>query len=144
MSKQLMVGNQLGKMSSAAAATFLMEKFPLDDPNYGEAFKVMAHRSWKRPDQIRLARFYLRKMPFATAKPYEVFASFMALPILISIVKEVLSAKPDDRQFVAYHVTPVLKNNVKSEADRSIVDQFLNELNASDAQPDMMTMRHTF
>ncbi|MRW83043.1 hypothetical protein GJ698_02930 [Pseudoduganella sp. FT26W] len=61
------------------AATFLLEAFPLEALNHSEAFCVMVHSSWKRDDQIRLARSYLSKIPFASAMPYEAFASFMSL-----------------------------------------------------------------
>jgi hypothetical protein len=61
------------------AATFLLEAFPLEALNHSEAFCVMVHSSWKRDDQIRLARCYLRKMPFASATPYREFASLMSL-----------------------------------------------------------------
>jgi hypothetical protein len=137
MSNQAMIESKLKGLPSDEAATLLMETFPVEASNYSEAFKVMLHRSWKRSDQIRLARFYLRKMPFANSKPYEAFASFMSLPTLISVVKEALSNKPNDRQFVAYYVTPVLKKSIKTENDRYIVNQFIVELDAdgSKARP---------
>ncbi|MGV7206627.1 hypothetical protein ACLB1G_02095 [Oxalobacteraceae bacterium A2-2] len=115
-------------LSSRDAATLLMERYPADTASCGAAFTVMAHRSWKRPDQIRLARFYLRNMPFASAKPYEVLASFMSLPSLISAVKDALPSNADDLKLVAYHVAPVLRRNAKTERDRHAVDAFLAQL----------------
>lgn len=131
MSNQAKIENKLKGLASEDAASYLMETFPIEAANYSEAFKVMAHRSWKKTDQLRLARFYLKKTPFVNSKPYEVFASFMSLPALISVVKEAISNKPSDRQFIVYHVTPVLKKNIKTARDRNLVDRFITELDTS-------------
>lgn len=131
MNNQNQIETKLKGLASEDAANFLMETFPIEATNYSEAFKVMAHRSWKKNDQLRLARFYFRKTPFVSSKPYEVFASFMSLPTLISVVKEAISNKPNDRQFIVYHVTPVLKKNIKTEKDRNLVDRFITELDSS-------------
>lgn len=128
MNNQTRIQTTLKELASQDAASFLMETFPIEAANYSEAFKVMAHRSWEKTDQLRLARFYLKKTPFVSSKPYEVFASFMSLPTLISVVKEAISNKPGERQFIAYHVAPVLKSNIKTEKDRNLVDKFMAEL----------------
>jgi hypothetical protein len=128
MTNQTTIVTKLKELQSEDAATLLMKTFPAEAQDYSEAFKIMAHRSWKRSDQIRLARFYLKKMPFANAKPYEIFASFMSLATLIGVVKESLPSKLNDRQFIAYHVAPVLKKNIRTETDRAAVDKFLTEL----------------
>lgn len=132
MNNQVLIEHQIKKMPSDAAATFLMKIFPVDGPNYGDAFKMMAHRSWRRDDQVRLARYYLKKMPFATSKPYEVFASFMSIKTLMSVVKEAMPTNPSDRELVVYYVAPVLKKNIKSEADRNSVNEFLSELKSAE------------
>lgn len=130
MNNQTKIETKLKDLASEDAASYLMEIFPIEAENYGEAFKVMAHRSWKKNDQLRLARFYLRKIPFANSKPYEVFASFMSLPNLISVVKEAISNKPNDSDLIAYYVAPVLKDNIKTNKDRSLVEKFISELNS--------------
>nr|WP_315395163.1 hypothetical protein [uncultured Duganella sp.] len=129
MDNQVQIETRLKGLSSEDAANLLMEIFPIDAPNYSEAFQLMARRSWKKTDQRRLARYYLLKTPFATSTPYEVFASFMSLPTLISLVEEALADKPIERPFIAYHVTPVLKKHVKTDKDRQLVDRFVNEWN---------------
>ncbi|MHA4867672.1 hypothetical protein ACXZ1M_08215 [Duganella sp. PWIR1] len=108
-----------------------METFPLDASNWSEALRIMAHRSWKRPDQMRLARFYLKKMPFAAATPYEVFASFMSVPRLIAVIKEALPSTPAERQLVAYYVCRVLRKNIKTDRDRDMVERFVAELDST-------------
>jgi hypothetical protein len=130
MNNQAKIETKIKKLASEDAASFLMETFPVEAENYSEAFRVMAHRSWKKTDQLRLARFYLKKTPFVNSKPYEVFASFMSLPSFISVVKEAISNKPNDLQFIAYYVAPVLVRSIKTEKDRNIVNRFMAELDA--------------
>ena|SRR5579875_3183084 len=120
--------NQLNELTSEDAATLLMETYPITADNYSEAFIVMNYRSWEKVDQIRLARFYLQKMPFASSKPYEVFASFMSLPILIGIVNELLPAKIDDQKLMAYYLIPVIRKFADSEKNSDIINNFLIEL----------------
>jgi hypothetical protein len=131
MNNQTQIETKLKGLASEEAASFLMETFPIEAANYSDAFKVMAHRSWKKTDQLRLARFYLKKTPFVSSKPYEVFASFMSVSALISVLKEAISDKPNDRQFIAYHVAPVLKKSIKTDKDRDLVASFVSELESS-------------
>ena len=131
MNNQTQIETKLKGLASEEAASFLMETFPIEAANYSDAFKVMAHRSWKKTDQLRLARFYLKKTPFVSSKPYEVFASFMSVSALISVLREAISDKPNDRQFIAYHVAPVLKKSIKTDKDRDLVASFVSELESS-------------
>jgi hypothetical protein len=156
MNNQAKIKTKLKVLASEDAASYLMETFPIEAENYSEAFKVMSHRSWKKNDQLRLARFYLKKTPFVNSKPYEVFASFMSLPNLISVVKEAISNKPNDSDFIVYYVTPVLKNSIKTQKDRTLVEKFMVELKsgarvaaekgggqsqATSSQPSLATMK---
>lgn len=122
--------NQLRALASADAATLLMKTFPAGSAGYSEAFRLISHRSWKRPDQIRLARFYLQKMPFASEKPYAVFSSFMAIPSLVHVMRELLPQNKEDRQLVHYHLIPVLNKYVRSEKGRIALRSLLNELSS--------------
>jgi len=135
MNNQTQIETKLKGLASEDAASFLMETFPIEAENYSTAFQVMAHRSWKKTDQLRLARFYLKKTPFASSKPYEVLASFMSIPTFISVVREAISNKPNDRQLIVYHVTPVLKKNIKTERDRDLVASFITESESSQINP---------
>ena len=140
MNNQTQIATKLKGLASEDAASFLMETFPIEAENYSEAFQVMAHRSWKKTDQLRLARFYLKKTPFANSKPYEVLASFMSMPGFISVVREAISDKPNDRQLIIYHVTPVLKKNIKTEKDRELVAGFITELESSQSKTQQAAM----
>ena len=47
---------RLRAFSSEEAADYLLSNYGVESPNYGEAFVLLSHRSWKRSDQVRLAR----------------------------------------------------------------------------------------
>ncbi|MEO9382920.1 hypothetical protein [Chromobacterium phragmitis] len=113
------------KMSSADAADWVLEKYGLNKLNYYEAFELIKKKSWKRVDQIRLARFYLAKMPFASALPYEVFASFMALEPFLMIIRECKPLRSEDINLMLYHLIPVLRKMVKTQNDSEMVAKFL-------------------
>jgi hypothetical protein len=120
----------LRKLGSSEAATWLMAQYPADDRRAGEALLIIAHLSWMKPDQIRLAEYYLQGLPFATARPYEVFASFMEISRLIAIMRPYV-LKSERKDLFLYHVGPVLTQAAKSPRNQDIVKNFLEELKTS-------------
>lgn len=108
-------------MASADAATWLMLRYPLHDKNYGDAITLIAHRSWKRSDQIRLAEFYLRKLPFASSRVYECFASFMSLELLMKVIEKYWPSDMSNADLLLYYLLPVLNKHAKSESDRKLI-----------------------
>ncbi|WP_267112290.1 hypothetical protein [Xanthomonas sacchari] len=129
--KQRILCAQLAKMESEQAADWLMEKYPIESMDYGEALLLIPHRSWKRSDQKRLARYYFRKLPFASARGYEVFASFMSTGHLLDCVKERLPMSDFNTDLLLYHLIPVLNRFAKKDSDRKIIAEFIDELNLS-------------
>lgn len=115
---------QLRKMTSEDAATWLMETYPVHG-DYADAVDLLAHRSWKRPDQIRLARHYLSKMPFAGPKVYEAFASFMSFDLLLKILDECWPRASADADLAMYYVRRVLERSAKNESDRELIGNFV-------------------
>ena len=119
----------LAAMSSSDAATWLMETFPLEREGWGEALVLMPHRSWKRADQLRLARYYLSRIPFAGPRGYEAFLSFMSVPRMLAVLKEHLPADPDRRSLLAYYLGPLLaRRTAGSAADSAAAQEFLAQL----------------
>jgi hypothetical protein len=123
-----LLSEELRKKSSSDAADWLIEKFPTDSEEYGDAITLMAHRSWKRDDQVRLARYYLRKQPFSTSKIYEAFIKFMQFERFLRVVREYLPDNETDRDLLAYHLIPVLKKYAKTDKEREIVKVFMSEI----------------
>jgi hypothetical protein len=117
-------------MESGQAASWLINYYPVSNPNYGEVFRLLKTRSWKRIDQLRLARYYLQKIPFASAKPYEAFIAFMSLKSFISVLNEFLPKPNSDIDLLIYHLRTVLQKAIKTPDDRNTVNAFLGELSS--------------
>lgn len=127
-SKLQAISLELRAMESDQAASWLISTYPVSNPGYGDVFQLLRARSWKRADQLRLARYYLQKMPFASAKPYEAFATFMSLKLFILVLREFLPKTRADIDLLAYHLTAVLEKAVQTSDDRDAVNAFLCEL----------------
>ena len=121
--------SELRSKGSSEAADWLSQHYPASSANSGEAFTIIPHLSWKKPDQKRLADHYLSGLPFASARPYEAFASFMRVPLLIEIMRKYLPAS-DRKQLFEYHVAPVLTRAAKTPEDREAVESFIAEVKA--------------
>jgi hypothetical protein len=121
--------SDLRRRGSSGAADWLMEEYPVGNSNSGEALTIILHLSWKKPDQQRLADHFLSGLPFASARPYEAFASFMSVPSLIEVMRKYLPSC-DRKQLFEYHVAPVLARAAKTPADREAVETFLAEVRA--------------
>lgn len=123
-----MLSAKLGRMTSAQAADWLIETYPVSGSEYGEAIALMPHRSWKRPDQVRLARHYLQKMPFANSKPYEAFGSFMSFDLFLKMLREQLPCNKADVDLLLYHLSPVMSRLAKNDADRESMKSFIADI----------------
>jgi hypothetical protein len=121
----------LRRKSSREAADWLMDHYPAGSTNWGKAITILVHLSWKRAEQVRLANHYLSRLPFASAKPYEAFASFMRVSRLIGILRQNVPSNDRDRGLLEYHVGPVLVRAAKTPADHEAVRRFMSELKAT-------------
>jgi len=122
------ISANLGRMSSQEAANWLMETYPAEGADYGNAIALLTHRSWKRTDQVRLAKHYLKKLPFASSRVYEAFASFMSIELFVKILKEHLPSERSDISLLIYHLRPVLEKAAKTESDRELVRSLISEM----------------
>ncbi|HCE9916431.1 TPA: hypothetical protein OW432_001988 [Pseudomonas aeruginosa] len=126
--RQKVLCAQLVKMGSEQAAEWLINRYPVDSIDYGEALLLIPHRSWRRSDQKRLAQHYFRKLPFSGAGGYEAFASFMSVKTFLDCVRERLPMSASDASLLLYYLTPVLNKFAKNESDRQLIMNFLNEV----------------
>ena len=122
------VVNDLRKKSYSEAAGWLIQQYPAGSPRSGEAIVILAHLSWKRAEQVRLAEHYLSDLPFAHARPYETFASFMKVRYLVDILRKHIPSDRQRKQLLEYHAAPVLNRAAKTTEDREAVRRFLEEL----------------
>lgn len=127
-SKLKIILAELRKMTSSQAADWLMENYPTNEEDYWVGIKLLSHVSWKRSDQIRLATFYLKKMPFANSTVYATFASIMAFDLLIKIIREQLPTDKNDINLLLYHLEPILQKFAKKESDQHLMNSFIAEL----------------
>jgi len=117
---------QLKGYDSEEAAQWLIDTYPFDSEEYWKAISLISHRSWKKGDQLKLARHYFKKVPFSSAKPYEAFASFMSLSNLIKVVREYVPSDSSDLDLLIYHLEPVLRKMVaKMGSGESELEEFI-------------------
>lgn len=125
------IRTNLSKMTSREAADWLLENYQTDRPDYGDAIVLISHLSFKKSDQARLARYYLKRLPFASQKVYQVFSSFMSLSLFVSIIKENIPESKADKSLLLYHLVPVLERLIKSPDDGAMVSALVSEIEQS-------------
>lgn len=103
-----------------------MAERPLGSYRWGEALILIRHMSWKAEDQLRLARHYLARMPYADGRAYEAFASVMSLDRFLLVLDEHWPSDPSDRQLSLYCLGGAFdmfeKNAANDAAIRSFVE----------------------
>lgn len=122
------IRSSLAKMASQEAADWILENYPAEKADYGDAIVLMSHLSLKRADQARLARHYFQRAPFANAKVYQVLSSFMSLGLFASVIRENLPKNEADKSLLLYHLAPVLEKAAKSADDREMVKSLIAEI----------------
>lgn len=122
------IAQDLRKMEPGRRSDWLIENFPIESPDYWEVFQVIPHVSWKRTEQIRLAKYYLSRRPLASSAPYAAFASLMSFSLFNAIIGELIPADNGDRELFLYHLLPVLERYAKTMHDKEIMNSLLQKL----------------
>lgn len=115
-------------LTSEAAADWLIDTYKLGSPNTGGVYKVLAHRSWSKGDQIRLANYFLQNIPHRSGLGYETFLSFMSLPAFIAVVQQHMPSNPSERELLAYHLGPALEARAHLGRHQASVENFMRSL----------------
>lgn len=123
--RQRALCTQLAKMSSDQAADWLLANYPLESSDWGEALLLIPHRTWKRPDQMRLAKYYFKKLPFSGPRGYESFAAIMSIKSLLDCISEAIPAEKSRIDLLLYYLTPTLNRAAKSDSEKELIKQFL-------------------
>jgi hypothetical protein len=129
--------SDLRKKGSSEVADWLMQHYPAGSLGSGEAIILLAHLSLKRADQARLAEHYLSRLPFASARPYETFASFMQVRQLVQIMRKYVPDDQQGKQLLEYYAAPVLNRAAKNAEDHEAVQRFLAELKTTQQHPQL-------
>jgi hypothetical protein len=112
-------------LESAEAADYVLRTYPLEALQWGRALDLIASRSWKREDQVRLAEHYLSRIPYASALPYEVFAGLLPFADFVRIIQHYWPKAQCDHGLLCYHLAPLVKRYVEAGADRKQADELL-------------------
>ena len=112
-------------LESAEAADYVLRTYPLEALQWGRALDLIAHRSWQREDQIRLAEHYLSRIPYASTRPYEVFAALLSFHDFADIIRRHWPKAECDNGLLCYHLAPLVKRYVEAGADRKLGEELL-------------------
>ncbi|WP_324697813.1 hypothetical protein ACLIMP_04585 [Novosphingobium aerophilum] len=116
---------QLRSMQSPEAVDWLLTRYPCESENWGEALTLIGHASFSKGDARRLAAHYLRRAPYASDRPYQVFAKLIGFRSLLGILGEVVPANHPRRDLLLYHLKPLLEA-VTSDKDRVAASAFVS------------------
>lgn len=120
--------NDLRKIPSNRAADWVLLNYPIENPDFWIGLELISHLSWKRSDQVRLAQHYLKRIPFANGKPYEIFSSIMSLKRFIEIIRGNIPTDKESKDLLLYHLLPILQKVAKSSEDHELVQAFKTTL----------------
>jgi len=134
---------KLRQLSSENAATWLLDTYPATGAETGIAIKLIAHRSWKREDQMRLAEHYLESLPHASGVGYEAFSKIMSVKNLINVLRKYLHTKTRSIDTLRYYLEPVLRTSAKNASDEKLVEQFISELEEFEGRLQQQTCRES-
>jgi hypothetical protein len=118
----------LRSFSSAKAVEWLIENYNFEDGNAGEAYLIMPHRSWSKPDQIKLADYYLSNLPHRSDRGYKAFLKFMGLHNFLKVIERHLPADPGQRTLIKYYLQPILESHSEKIKYEALVSEFLNSI----------------
>jgi hypothetical protein len=127
-SKTRRMAKELRGMSSANAATWIMDHYRLGEDGWGQAIILISKRSWSRPDQVRLAKYYLAGIPYASERAYSVFAEIMGVRRLLNAISDFLPYDPSRIELLLYYLVPALTQAAKSEKDHMLIADFVTTL----------------
>lgn len=123
--RQRVLCAQLVSMSSDQAADWLITKYPIESADWGEALLLIPHRTWKRSDQKRLAKYYFKKLPFSGPRGYESFAAIMSIKLLLGCVAEAIPTEASRVELLLYYLIPALTGAAKNDSDRQLIRNFV-------------------
>ena len=120
--------SEFRKLSSEDARKWVESFCPPDSEDLGPAFEIIGKRSWKKQDQIKLARCYFTKRPFAASKPYEQFLNMMSIDSFFKVMQEKVPDDLERRKLLYYQLETALK---RLEIGADDVNKLINQLGKS-------------
>lgn len=117
---------ELRNRPASDATEWLLREYPLKSHNWGEALTLIGHCSFPRREAKRLAAYYLSHAPYASDRPYVLFAKLLGVAGLLGVLAKI-DIKPDDRALLLYHLQPILRA-AKGKRDPHAVSAFMRGL----------------
>jgi hypothetical protein len=121
----------LRSMTSDAAASWIMSRYPIDRADWYVALLLIPKLSLKRPERAALADYYLKKLPFANARPYQMFVSILGVKRLIYVLRRHIPQDAGRRDLFEYYVFPTLRRAAKTPGEHELIDTFASELHSA-------------
>ncbi len=116
---------RLRSMKPGEASEWLLQNFPSNDPSYGAVFDIIPKISWRKNDQEKLAKYYLKGMPFANGRAYAALSKVMSLDRFLTVAEECMPQEKGDVELALYYLIPALNGVIKSDSDRVRLDSFV-------------------
>ncbi|MCM2565250.1 MULTISPECIES: hypothetical protein [Janthinobacterium] len=122
----------LRKIPTDEAVDWLLLNYSVENPDYWKALQIIPHLSWRRGDQIRLAKHYLKKIPFANGKVYDIFLSIMSFKVFIKVMEEKLPIKGENIELLLYYLIPALERYAKTDDEYELLHSFVLKIREGD------------
>ena len=120
--------DELRKLPSHEAADLILERYPLDSAMWGNAITLIELLSWKVPDQVRLAEYYLSRLPHASDRGYSVFLNVMQLERLLAVIERNWPQNAADVDLLLYYLRPALKKASTNDRQAALVADWLQKI----------------
>jgi hypothetical protein len=92
---------------------------------WGTAILMIQHLSWKVEDQVRLADHYLSRLPHASARGYEAFASIMSRDRFLSAIRRNWPQAPERLDLLRYYLFPTIRSHYMQDATDAQIEALL-------------------
>ena len=120
---------ELRRMPPSKGSEWLMDRFPIEGEHWVQALDLLGHTSFPRREARQLATYYLARAPYASDKPYRVFAKLLGVTGLLAVLSGMLPQLRLKSDLLLYHLKPVL-DGVGNEAERQAAFAFVTSLAA--------------
>ena len=95
---------------------------------WGNVITLIEHLSWKVPDQVRLAEYYLSRLPHASDRGYSVFLNMMQLERVLAVIERHWPQNTADVDLLLYYLRPVLKKASTNDRQATLVAEWLQKI----------------
>ncbi len=122
---------ELRQMPPSEGAEWLVKHFPLESEQWGKALILLDRARFPKKEAQQLARYYLARAPYASDRPYRVFAKLLGVEGLLKVLGDILPQLRPRADLLLYHLKPLLAGSA-NEADRLAATDFVTSLSTAE------------